>query len=75
MDIGGPQRLLPVVRAALADVAQFGRPRGHSLPELRREALQRVLRHTERLQALVGEGSGDPSVLGRVGGGPAGIDD
>ena len=75
VDVGGPERLLPVGRAALADVAQLGCPRGHPLPKLRREAVQRVLRHTERLQPLVGESSGDPGVLGRIGGRPAGIDD
>ena len=61
------ERLLPVLGAALADVAQLGRARRHALPELRREAVQRVLRHAERLEAVVGEGDGDPGVAGRVG--------
>ena len=46
-----------------------GCARRHPLPELRREAVQRVLRHPERLQALIGEGDGHPGVVGRVGGG------
>ena len=75
MDVCRPEWFLPVGRVALADVAELGCPRGHSLAELRGEAVQRVLRHAERLQALVGEGRGDPGVVGGIGGGPAGIDD
>ena len=74
VDLGGSERLLPVGWAALADVAELGRAGRHALPELRREAVQRLLRHAERLQARVGEGNGDPGAAGRVGGGPAGVD-
>jgi hypothetical protein len=74
VDVGGSKRLLPIGRAAVADVAQLGRAGRHALLELRREAVQRFLWHAQRLQALVGEGNGDPGAAGRVGGGPAGAD-
>ena len=63
----GAERLLPVLGAALADVAQLGRAGRHPLAELRREAVERVLRHAERLQPLVGEGDGDPGVVRGIG--------
>ena len=69
------ERLLPVLGAALADVAQLGGAGGHALPELRREAVERGLRHPERLQALVGEGDGDPGVAGRIGRRPSRVDE
>jgi hypothetical protein len=74
VDIGGSERLLPIGRAAVADIAELRRARRHALPELRREAVQRALRHPQRLQALVGEGNGDPGAASRVGGGPTGVD-
>ena len=62
MDVRRPERLFPVVRAVLANVAEQLRARGHALLELRRKAGERVRRHAERLQALVGERNGDPGV-------------
>ena len=73
--VGRAERLLPVLRAALADVAELGRARRHPLPELRREAVERVLRHAERLETVIGEGDGDPGVVRRIGRRPAGVDD
>ena len=72
--VGGSKRLFPIGRAAVADVAQLGRAGRHALPELRREAVQRLLGHAQRLQALVGEGNGDPGAAGGVRSGPAGVD-
>ena len=45
--------------------------RRHPLPELRREAVQRRLRHAERLQPVVGEGDRDRGLVRRAGGPPA----
>jgi len=38
--IGGAERLLPVLRAALADVTQLRGAGGHPFPELGREAVE-----------------------------------
>ena len=51
MDVRRPERLLPVLRRVLPHVPQVGRPGGHALLELGREAGQRVLRHPEGLEA------------------------
>ena len=67
VDVAGAERLLPVLGAAVADVAQLGGAGRHALPELRREAVQRLLRHAERLQAVVGEGDGDPGAVRGLG--------
>ena len=64
--VGATEWLLPVGGAALPDVAQLGRARRHPLLELWREAVERVLWHAERLQALVGEGHGDPGAVPRL---------
>jgi hypothetical protein len=40
MDIGGPERLLPIAGAALADVTEVGRAGRHALLELGCEAVQ-----------------------------------
>ena len=64
--VGSTEWLLPVGGAALPHVAQLDRARRHPLLELRREAVERVLRHAERLQALVGEGHGDPGAVPRL---------
>ena len=72
VDVRGPERLFPVFGRALADIAQFCRARGHALLELRRKAVERILWHAQRLQALEGERGGDPSLMvgiSRVGGG------
>ena len=45
--LGRPEWLLPMLGAALADVAELGRARRHPLPELRREAVERVLRYAQ----------------------------
>ena len=71
----GAERLLPVGRAALADVAQLGGTGRHPLAELGREAVERVLRHTERLQALIGEGDRDPRVVSGIGRRPSRVDE
>ena len=51
------------------------RARRHPLAELRCEAVQRGLRHSQRLQAVVGERDGDPGVLRGIRGRRAGVDD
>jgi hypothetical protein len=56
----------------LAGVAQLRRPRGHALLKLRRKAIERILRHAQRLQAVVGKRGAHPSFLAgvrRIGGG------
>ena len=73
--VGRPERLLPVLGAALADVAELGRARRHPLPELWREAVERVLRHAQRLETVIGEGDRDPGVVRRIGRRPAGVDE
>ena len=50
VDVRRPERLFPVLGAALAGVAQRFRARGHALPELPGEAVERILRHAERLE-------------------------
>ena len=65
--VGRPERLLPVLGTALAHVAELGCARRHPLPELWREAVQRILRYAQRLETLVGEGDRDPRVLRRIG--------
>ena len=67
VDVAGAERLLPVLGAAVADVAEQRRAGGHPLPELRSEAVERALRDPERLQAVVGEGDRDPGVVGGIG--------
>src|SRR5215207_311390 len=74
VDVRRAKRLLPVLRAALTDVTELGGARCHPLFELRREAVQGLLRHAERLQALIGEGSGDPCVARGLGRDPAEVD-
>jgi hypothetical protein len=64
--VGSTERLLPTSGAALPYVAQLDRPRRHALLELWREAVERVVRQAERLQALVGEGHGDPGAVPRL---------
>ena len=51
MDLGRAEWLLPLLRAALADVSEVRRPRSHPFAELGREAVQRALRYPERLRA------------------------
>ena len=63
VDVRGAERLLPVVRDALADVAERGGARRHALAELRREAVERHLRHAERPQPVIGEGDRDPGAV------------
>src|SRR5829696_9130010 len=64
--LGATEWLLPTGGAALPNVAQLDRARRHPLLELWREAVERVLRHTERLQALVREGHCDPRAVLRL---------
>ena len=52
MDVRGPERLFPVFGGALTDIPQFCGARGHALLERQREAVERVLRNAQRLQAL-----------------------
>src|SRR5688500_3845591 len=56
----------PVFRAALADIAQRGRPRSRALTELPGEGLKRRLRYSECLQAREGERDADPGVSKRA---------
>lgn len=72
VDIGCSERRLPVLRRALADIAQEFRPRCHALLELLREAVERGLRDSEGLEALERGSRADPRLLvttRRVGGG------
>ena len=66
MDVRGPERLFPVFGGALADIAQFCRARGHALLERQREAVERVLRNAQRLEALEGERGADPSLVAGI---------
>ena len=75
VDVTGAERPLPVLRTAVADVAQQRRAGRHPLSELRREAVERALRDPERLQPVVGEGDRDPGVVGRIGRGSSAVDD
>ena len=75
VDVGRPERLLPVLGAALPTIPQLRGAGGHALPELGREAVERGLRHPQRLEALVREGRGDPGVAGRIGGRSSRIDE
>src|SRR6476646_4864108 len=62
MKIGTAQRLFPVVRMALAGVAEILTTGRHSLTKFPGEAVKRFLRDAERLQTLIGQGDADPSV-------------
>ena len=73
--LGGPERLLPLLRAALADIAEHGRTRRHPLSELGREAVERFLRDAERLETVVGESNRDPGVAPWIGRAAAGVDE
>ena len=73
--LGAAERLLPVLRTALANVAQLRRAGGHPLAKLRREAVQRSLRDSQRLQSVVGERDRDPGVVRGIVGGRARVDD
>ena len=75
VDVAGAERLLPVLRTAVADIAQQRRAGRHPLSELRREAVERALRDAERLQAVIGEGGRDPGVVGGIGRGSSAVDD
>ena len=75
MDVRRAERLLPVRRAALADVAELGCACRHPLPKLGREAVERVLRDAERLEALIRERRGDPGAVCRVLRGLARVDE
>ena len=52
MDIRAPERLFPVLGGALTNIPQLCRTRRHALLERQREAVERVLRNTQRLEAL-----------------------
>ena len=67
VNVGGAERRLPVLGRVLADVAEIGGTSGHALLELGREAGQRLLGHTQRLEAVEREAEGQPSLLGGVG--------
>ena len=66
MDVRAPERWLPVLGRALAGVAQLGRPRGHALLKLLREAGEGVGGHAQRLEALEAERHGGPGLPVRV---------
>ena len=73
--VGRPERLLPVLGAALAHVAELGRARRHPLLELWREAVERVLRYAQGLETVIREGDRDPGLVRRIGRRPAGVDE
>ncbi len=52
MDVGRAEWLLPMLRAALADVSEVRRARSHPFAELRREAVKRALRYPERFESV-----------------------
>jgi hypothetical protein len=74
MDVDRAERLLPVLWTALADVAELRRARRHPLPELGREAVERVLWHAERLETAIAQRNGDPRVLRPCRRRPPGVD-
>jgi hypothetical protein len=55
-----------VLGRALAGVAQVGRPRGHALLKLLREAGEGVLWHAQGLEALEAERHGGPGTPVRI---------
>jgi hypothetical protein len=61
VDVGRAERVLPVLRRARARVVQHRGARRHVLPELDREAVERLLRHAERLESLEREGDAEPA--------------
>ena len=70
VDVRDPERLFPVFGGALSDITQHTRARGHALLERQWETVERVLRNTQRLEALESERGADPSLvtgIGRVG--------
>ena len=66
MDIRGSERLLPILGGVLTNIPELCRTRGHPLLERQREAVERVLRHTERLQPLEREPGADPRLLAPI---------
>jgi hypothetical protein len=62
--VGGAEGLLPVVGGALTDVTQHCRAGSHAVLELRWEAVQGLLRDSQRLQSLVGEGDRERGLVG-----------
>src|SRR5437899_3839167 len=53
VNVRRPKRLFPVFGAALANVPQFFCARGHPLPELSGEAVERILRRADGLKPLI----------------------
>src|SRR5262245_46696226 len=62
LNLRRPERLFPVFGAALAGVSQFFGARGHSLPELPGEAVERILRHAEGLKPVISERDAHPGI-------------
>ena len=62
VNIGRSKRLLPMLRTAFAIVPERLGTCGHSLLELRRETIERGLRHTQRFQTLIGQCDADPGI-------------
>jgi hypothetical protein len=60
------QRGLPLLRRAVPYVPYLGRPGGHAVAELRREAGQRPTRHAEGGQPGEAEGHGERYRPGRI---------
>ena len=60
VDVSGPEGLLPMFGAAFAGVAQKSRAGSHALLKLRRETVERCLRHTQCFEALKTESDAYP---------------
>src|ERR1035438_5433624 len=71
MDVRCPERFFPVFGGALTDIPQYLRASGHALLEGQGEAVERVRRYPQRLEALERDCDADPSLLAafRRGGG------
>src|SRR5262245_21157777 len=67
VNVRRPERLFPVFGAALANVPQFFRARGHPLSKLPGEAVERILRHPEGLKPLIGKSDAHPGIGQRAG--------
>ena len=64
VDIRGAERLLPILGGTLTNIPELCRTRRHALLERQRKAVERVLRNTQRLEALERESGADPRLAG-----------
>lgn len=63
MNLARSERCLPVGRSTLAHIPDQLRPSGHALTKRPRKAVQRLLRHPQGPQPLVGERHSHPGIL------------